>query len=163
MAGQILPFSAGVGVTAIVWGRGTMGEERIVCVCLCTDFAAILPTLSNHSGRSDISGNFHWCGTGAPAVKTEQQGGVGWGEMSSREKESGALDVAYQTWQDLAALWFVGDSTDKLSLSLPFFLRLCALLLSVVEWMIASLWCWQHEIYLPEWHWFLFSERPNVR
>lgn len=37
--------------------------------------------------------------------------------MSSREKESGALDVAYQTWQDLTALWFVGESIDKLSLS----------------------------------------------
>lgn len=36
---------------------------------------------------SDISGNFHWCGTGAPAVKPEQRGGAGWGEMSIRERE----------------------------------------------------------------------------
>lgn len=50
----------------------------------------------------------------------EQQGGVGWGEMSSREKAREALDVAYQTWQDLAALWLVGESADKFSLLLSF-------------------------------------------
>lgn len=70
---------------------------------------------------SDISGNFHWCGTGAPAVKTEQQGGFGWGEMSRGERErerEWELDVAYQTWQDLAALWLMGENTDKFSLFL---------------------------------------------
>lgn len=41
--------------------------------------------------------------------------------------------------------------------SLPFFLCLCALLLSVIERMIASLWCWQtSKAYLAEWHWFCF-------
>lgn len=47
------------------------------------------------------------------------------GEMSSMEKERGALDVAYQTWQDLAALWCVGESTDKLCPSSFLSLSLC--------------------------------------
>lgn len=39
-----------------------------------------------------------------------------------------ALGVAYQTWQDLAALWSVGESIDKLPLSsfLPLSLGLIA-------------------------------------
>lgn len=40
--------------------------------------------------------------------------------MSSREKAREALDVAYQAWQDLAALWFVGESADKFSPLLSF-------------------------------------------
>lgn len=86
------------------------------CVCPWTVFAAPHPTLSNHSGKSDTSGNLHWCRAGAPAVRKEQQGGVGWGKMSSRE--NGAVDGAYQAQQDLAALWFVGESIDKVSIFL---------------------------------------------
>lgn len=75
-------------------------------------------TITQAVDWSDISGNFHWCGTGAPAVKTEQRGGVGWGEMSRKERV--ALDVAYQTWQDLAALWLMGGNIDKFFLFLSF-------------------------------------------
>lgn len=55
MAGAIWPCDGGAAVTAVVWGLGTLVWEGRVCLRV----QHYSPAPSNHSGWSDISGNFH--------------------------------------------------------------------------------------------------------
>lgn len=90
-------------------------------------------------------------------------------QLSRRRSREGCGGVKWVAWRKREGRWMSLIRLGKISqlygvwgralisrVSLPFFLCLCALLLSLVEWVIASLWCWQHETYLPEWHWFCF-------
>lgn len=111
-------------------GRGVGGLGRELAGRVPTVLQGTRPSLSYHSNRCDISGNFHRRRTGGPQLpRWSRREGSGSAGMSSGEKA--ALEVAYQTWQDLAAVWFVGRATIR-SHTLPSSHCLCALLLSAV-------------------------------
>lgn len=64
------------------WGdihRVGLGQwaERELCGCVPTVFQGTHPSLSNHSNRRDISGNFHRRRTGGPSCQDGAEG-RGW-------------------------------------------------------------------------------------
>lgn len=88
MAEQFLPASAEVGVTAIVWGQGTMGRGSIVYMSvygLCSNTPHAIQSFWPSTGVTfqEISTD-----VGLGPQLSRQSSRDGWGEMSRREGET---------------------------------------------------------------------------